>query len=131
MAQRGNEKVCRTGRKGSFNKHNDVMGSSFFTALSFLFIQTAELLCGAETVSTLTVYMQHTLCKENSKSFNLSERCCSTVETPKSDKERHAYTPTCVSNMLHLQHDAAHKQLWLLSSVLLFVKNISGFLWQK
>lgn len=41
--------MCLTGLQRSFNKHNDVMGSSFFTALGFLFIRTAELLCGAET----------------------------------------------------------------------------------
>lgn len=37
MAQGGNEKVCPTCPPRSFNKHNDVMGSSFFTALGFLF----------------------------------------------------------------------------------------------
>lgn len=49
MARGGYEKVCLSCPQRSFNKHGDVMGSSFFTALSFLFMWTAELLCAAET----------------------------------------------------------------------------------
>lgn len=41
--------MCLLCRQRSFNKRSDVMGSSFFTALGFLFMWTAELLCAAET----------------------------------------------------------------------------------
>lgn len=95
MAQGGNEKVCPTCPPGSFNKHNDVMGSSFFTALGFLFIRTAELKlsCASPTLTFVIVTLRP-------RAIRLE------FITHVSDEERRANTPTSVSNKFQLQHEA-------------------------
>lgn len=127
MAQGGNEKVCLAYPRRSFNKHNEVMGSSFFTALGFLLIWTAELLCGAETflpephkpsTHSTNCFHGHSLCAQICNTVGMYNCDLKTETSPKisfwvknaaqqfiSDKGRHANTPTSVSNKFQLQRE--------------------------